>query len=358
MKLIDLGWDSYFEKHYEQYRDLKYSPMRICRENRGKYKAFGESGEFDCEISGKFRFEAGQGGKPEFPAVGDWVAATVRGNEKKATIHALLPRKSVFSRKVAGEITDEQVAAANIDTVFIVTGLDLNFNLRRIERYLAMAWNSGAVPVVILNKSDICEDVGSRIYEVESIAPGVDIYAMSTMNNTGIESLSKYLQAGKTTAFLGSSGVGKSSIINSLLGGEILKVNEVSGFGSRGRHTTTHRELMLLPGGGIVIDTPGMRELQVWGDEEGLNQTFDDISSIASGCRFKDCSHENEPGCAVLEAVNNGILDPKRLESYKKLKKEFKYLADRETMKPGAIEKARNKTISKQVKKFFKDGLY
>jgi len=353
MRLIDLGWNSFFEDQFEQYKNQDYSPLRIIRENRGKYIACSEAGELVCEISGKYRFETD--GKANFPAVGDWVAGAVLPGEMKATIHALLSRKSVFSRKVAGQITDEQAVAANIDTIFIVVGLDLNYSLRRIERYLTMAWNSGAAPVIILNKSDLCPDAETRKGEVESIAIGVDICTLSAARNIGIEFLNKYIRPGLTVAFLGSSGVGKSTIINSLLGTDRLKVNTVSESGSRGRHTTTHRELILLPNGGIVVDTPGMRELQVWGDEEGLKQVFDDIEELASNCRFKNCSHENEPGCAILEAINNGTLDSGRLESFYKLKKEFSYLADRQTMKAGAIEKARWKKISKIQKIYSRD---
>lgn len=327
--------------------------MRIIRENREKYIAYGEAGELICEISGKYRFDTSS--KADFPAVGDWVAGTVRPAEMKATIHALISRKSVFSRKVAGQITDEQVVAANIDTIFIVTGLDLNYNLRRIERYLAMAWNSGATPVIILNKSDLCPEAEERKIEVESVAFGVDIHTMSAAQNIGMEFLGNYIKPGATVAFLGSSGVGKSTIINSLLGENKLNVNAVSELGSRGRHTTTHRELIVLPNGGIVIDTPGMRELQVWGDEEGLKHVFDDIEELALNCRFKNCGHENEPGCAILEAVNNGTLDPGRLKNFYKLKKEFSYLADRHTMKASAVEKARWKKISKIQKMYSKD---
>jgi ribosome biogenesis GTPase len=353
MQLIDLGWNSFFENYFEQYRNDNYSALRIVRENRERYIAYSEYGELLCEVSGKFRFDKGVNVK--FPTVGDWVVGTVRPEEKKATIHALLPRRTVFSRKVTGSITDEQVVAANIDTIFIVTGLDLNFNLRRIERYLTLAWNSGAIPVIILNKSDLCSETKTRQCEVESIAFGVDIYTLSATHNIGIELLDKYILKGKTVAFLGSSGVGKSTIINSLLGTNKQIVNEVSELGSRGRHTTTYRELILLPNGSIVIDTPGMRELQVWGDEEGLKHVFDDIEELALQCRFKDCSHENEPGCAIQEAVNDGTLDSDRLESYFKLKKEYSYLQERQNYTASAIEKTHWKAISKAIKNIKKE---
>ena len=351
--LQDLGWDPFFENNYEPIRQPGLSVMRIAWENREKYTAYGELGEYDCSLSGRFRYE--KENKGDFPAVGDWVAVSILPDEKKAVISAVLPRKSAFCRKVAGKVTGEQVVASNIDTVFIVMGLDLNFNLRRAERYLTMAWDSGALPVILLNKADICPETETRISEVEAVAPGVEVKALSAFANVGMDIFGQYTGKGKTLAFLGSSGVGKSTIINSLLGREHMKVNEVSGAGSRGRHTTTYRELIPLPGGGMVIDTPGMRELQVWGDEEALELVFDEIGELAVKCRFRDCAHESDPGCAVREALESGALSQKRFESYLKLKKEFVYLSKRAVMKPNALERSKWKEIRKRAKDFKKN---
>lgn len=335
MNLIELGWDPFFEQHFEQFKRQGLKPGRVAREHKQRYVVYGDRAELIAEVSGKIRHGANSRG--EFPAVGDWVAVSVRPNERKATIHAVLPRMSDFSRKAVlsggmpdtGGKTDEQVLAANVDTAFLVSGLDGDFNLRRIERYLAVAWDGGAEPVVLLNKSDLCADVEAHIKAAESCAFGVPIHPLSAVQNQGLDALNEYLGVGKTAVFLGSSGVGKSTLINSLLGIERLKVSAVRQSDGKGRHTTAAREMILLPTGGVVIDTPGMRELAAWGDDEGLKKTFDDIEQLAAQCRFRDCSHQHEPGCAVQEALERGTLDAGRMRSYSKLSKELKYLAIR-----------------------------
>lgn len=274
-----------------------------------------------------------------------------------ATIHAVLPRRSAFVRKAAGEVVEAQVAAANVDTVFLVSGLDGDFNLRRVERYLATAWDSGASPVILLNKADLRDDLPSVIVEVELVAAGVPVVAVSAATGRNMDVLQPYLVPRKTVALLGSSGVGKSTLINRLLGEERFRTSPVSDAEEgRGRHTTTTRELVRLPGGALLIDTPGMRELQLWTDDEGLGRPFKDIEDLAAQCRFDDCSHEQEPGCAVQAAVRDGTLDPRRLESYLKLRKEVRFLALKKDVKTRRQrEKAAGRQFAaklKEVKKY------
>jgi ribosome biogenesis GTPase len=339
MNLTELGWNELFDRHFEQFRNQGLVPGRVARQHRQRYLVYGEYGELEAEVSGRFRHAARS--RAEFPTVGDWVAVNGRPGEGKATICALLPRNSGFSRKAvlsggmpdSGGETDEQVLAANVDTVFLVSGLDHDFNLRRIERYLTVAWDSGALPVILLNKVDLCADVQVRIKEVESVAFDVTIHPISATKNDGLDALQEYLVNGKTVTLLGSSGVGKSTLVNSLLGAERLKVGPVRAGDSRGRHITACRQMILLPTGGIVIDTPGMRTLSIWGEEGGLKRTFDDIEELAVLCRFRDCRHEGEPGCAVQQALKDGALDVGRYRNYLKLQKELRHLAQRKDKK-------------------------
>jgi ribosome biogenesis GTPase len=261
-------------------------------------------------------------GAQALPTIGDWVALQLPAGEGEALLHAVLPRHSVLVRREAGSERDGQLIAANLDVVFLMAGQDEDFNPRRLERALALAWNSGAAPVVVLSKADLLDDVEARVREVEALAPGAPVLALSAHTGDGVDALLEWLPAGKTGVLLGSSGVGKSTLVNQLLGEERLATQAVREDDSRGRHTTTHRELFTLPGGGLLIDGPGMRELGLWGEDEGLDSAFADILALADGCRFADCEHQREPGCAVRAAVEEGTLEAARLGGYEKLRRE------------------------------------
>ncbi len=353
MDLNALGWHPFFSRPFDALDDDTLTPARVARQDRERYVVLAEEGAFLAQVSGKMRGAAGT--RADFPAVGDWVAVRARPDEGAATIHALLPRRSSFSRKVAGETTEEQIVAANVDTAFLVSGLDGDFNLRRIERYVTLAWNSGALPVIVLNKADLCDDPLARLDEVAAVAMGVDIHLVSAATGAGLDALQAYLRPGTTVAFLGSSGVGKSTLVNHLLGDERMQTGAVREDDSRGRHVTTHRELLTVPGGGLVIDTPGMRELQLWGDEDSLQGAFADVEALAVRCRFRDCSHDAEPGCAVGDALEAGTLEPARFHSYLKLKRELAYLARRQR-EAGAYEERKEKKelvrLLKQYRRF------
>lgn len=298
---------------------------RILAQEKGLYRLVYEAGELPAEVSGKLRFQARSA--IDLPAVGDFVWADCSRAGGPAVIHGILPRKSVFLRRSAGTAHTSQVVAANIDTVFLCMSLNHDFNLRRLERYLAVAWDSGAVPVIVLTKSDLCPDPAPQLRAVEECAMGVDILLTSALAEDGYQKLLPYLCPGKTVALLGSSGVGKSTLINRLLGQERLPTNGLRN-DDRGRHTTTRRELFLLPRGGLVIDTPGMRELGLWDAGEGLDRSFADIEDLAAQCRFRDCSHTKEPGCAVQAALEHGTLSQDRWLSYRKLAAENQYAED------------------------------
>ena len=345
LDLATLGWNPFFDQHFDGFRAQGLSPARIAREYRQSYLVLCEHGELSAQVSGKLHHSTLE--RSDLPAVGDWVAIRSRPQEGKATIHAVLPRRSKFSRKVAGALTEEQVVATNVDTVFLVSGLDSDFNVRRIERYLTLAWDSGASPVIVLNKADLCPDVDAHVTEVESIAFGVPIHPLSAKEKRGLDALHRHLGLGQTVALLGSSGVGKSTLINSLLGVERQRVGSVREFDGKGRHVTTHRELVLLPSGAVVIDNPGMRELQMWGGDEGLAETFDDIEETVARCRFSDCQHDGEPGCAVRVALEEGTLDQARFRSYLKLQREIRYVERRRDQKANLAEREKWKKLAK-----------
>jgi len=320
----------------------------VISEQRNYYRLLNEQGEVLAQVSGKMRFEATV--REDFPAVGDWVIISLHEGGERANIHGILPRQSKFARKTAGAETVEQIVAANINTVFLVNALNYDFNIRRMERYLTLAWDSGARPVIVLSKADLCDKVAARLLEVKEIALGVPVHVISNLTGEGLNELVTYLQVGQTVAMLGSSGAGKSSMLNYLYGENVQKVQAIRQGDDMGRHTTTTRELVVLPQGGLIIDTPGMRELQLWGSESGLQDSFGDVETLAKQCRFSDCQHEQEPDCAVQSALKSGIMDQARFDSYLKLKKELAYLSRKVNQAEALVEKVKWKKIHQMLK--------
>jgi len=343
--LTTFGWCEFFETNSRSYAGNGYSFGRVALEHKGFFRVYTQDGEVLGKISGKLRHDVVN--RSDLPAVGDWVVIRSRPEHGKVVIHAVLPRRTSFVRKIAGSRTEEQVVGANIDTVFLLTSLNQDFTLRRIERYLIVAWESGAKPIIILSKADLCDHVADAIIEVQAIARGVPIHAISIVTGSGLQEIAQYFQPGQTVALLGSSGVGKSTLINHLAGVDHLKVQSVRERDDRGRHTTTHRELVSLETGGLVLDTPGMRELQLWDGDESLELVFADIEVLAGHCFFGDCHHQDEPRCAVREALEAGTIDIGRYQSYAKLQKELKYQARRRDKLSAIVEKKRWKKLSR-----------
>src|SRR6185436_6273521 len=347
-------WDETWAAAFAPHAADGLIPARVAIEFNYIYRLYAESGELQAQQTGRLRHEAQS--REQLSAVGDWVAARPTAGEATATIEAILPRRTKFSRKVAGELTEEQVVAANVDTVFIVMGLDGDYNPRRLERYLLLTYESGARPVVILNKTDVAEHLAEDMDEIQALAVGIPVHAISAKEKTGIDVVTGYLGPGKTGALLGSSGVGKSTLVNGLLGEEKFKTRDVRASDSRGRHTTRHRHLILLPERrGLLVDTPGMRELQLWTQSEGSRETFDDILELAAGCHFTNCRHDNEPRCAVKLAVEEGRLAADRLAGFLKLQDEVQNLEDRKNVRAQIEEKRRGKSASQSLKKLYKD---
>ena len=343
--LTAFGWSESFEVSFQSYAERGYTCGRVTLEHRNLFRVYTQSGEVLAEISGKLRHEATS--RRDLPAVGDWVVIRAQPDGGRVMIHAVLPRRTSFARKIAGSRTEEQIVGANVDTVFLLTSLNQDFSLRRIERYLIIAWESGAHPIIILSKSDLCDRVADSINEVQSVARGVPIHAISVVTGIGLQDIRQYFRRGQTIALLGSSGVGKSTLVNHLAGVDLLKVQTVREGDDRGRHTTTHRELVLLPTGGLVLDTPGMRELQLWDGDASVQLVFDDIESLAGRCFFSDCQHQDEPRCAIREALTAGTIDAGRYQSYEKLQKELNYQARRKDKLSEIVERKKWKKLSR-----------
>lgn len=348
MKMIEYGWDEYYEKHWNKTASGNMYPARVIADYGQKLKVIAQTGEklvnrplskHDNEVQ---------------IAVGDWVALEDFDEDDTALIRFVLPRKTKFSRAAAGIEVKEQIVAANADMVFLMQSLNKDFNMRRLERYMIAAWDSGAVPVIILTKADCCENIAEKISMVYNTCPGVDVHSISCVTGEGIEDIRKYFAPGKTIALLGSSGVGKSTLVNTLAGKELLKTQAIREDDSKGRHTTTHRELILLPGGGLILDTPGMRSLALWEADTGMDAVFGDIEELIKLCRFHDCHHQNEPGCAVKEALRTGKLDMNRWKNWQKLQKEIKYIEGKKNVKTRLQEKQWAKQIAKLQKENYK----
>ncbi|HEY9881701.1 MAG TPA: ribosome small subunit-dependent GTPase A [Leptolyngbyaceae cyanobacterium] len=350
MNLTEFGWrcDSRIADAFSPFAEAGFVAARVALEHRGNYQLCTEYGEVPAVLPGQFRYQVQ--GPESYPAVGDWVVARLHDGASHATIHHVLPRQSQFVRKAAGLRTEAQVVAANVDTVFLMSGLDHDFNLRRIERSLVLTFESGASPVIVLNKADSCADLDGAMAAVALIALGVPLIAISALTGDGTGALASYLQPGQTVALIGSSGVGKSTLTNFFLGAAVQETQAVRADDQRGRHTTTYRHLLRLPSGALLIDTPGMRELQLWSGSDGLEATFSEIDELAEHCRFRDCQHGQEPGCAVQAAISSGDLDPARFHSYQKLQREQRYLAERQDGLASLNTKRRWKSIHKAMR--------
>lgn len=342
------GWNEFFEQQIEGEDKLVYG--RVIVDYGSQSVVLTEYGHVKAQISGKFRNTS-----EVKVVIGDWVGMTLMNHNEEGLIQEVLERKTEFSRKIAGNTMEKQVQGANFDTVFIVMALNNDFNVRKLERFVLAAWDTGATPVVILTKTDLCDDVTEKLLQAYEVVPGVEVYAISAITDQGIEPLEKYMIPGSTIALFGASGVGKSTLINTLAGEEVMKVDRVRHGDDRGTHTTTHREMIFLRNDVMMIDTPGMRELGLWDDGSGVEQTFSEVTALVHQCQFNDCQHGNEPGCAIKEALASGALDQARYESYLKLKKEAKFIERKSNQKLRKAEQDKWKKLNKSFKTRYKD---
>ena len=353
MDLRDLGWDDALRHQFEPWTTkADVQPGRVFIEFNYIFRVYIHGGEIEAVLAGRMKHRAAS--RSELPVVGDWVVVRSRPGDERGTIVAVLPRRSRFSRRMAGNVTDEQVLAANVNVTFIVMALDHDFSVRRLERYLLLARDSGAAPVVLLTKPDVGDDVQARVAEVQAIAAEAPVHVLNPRAGEGVEQVLHYLTRGRTGALLGSSGVGKTTLINRLLGSDARRTRDVRAADSKGRHTTTNRELVVLPNGGLLIDTPGMRELQLWDVGEAVRETFDDIDALAASCHFTDCAHRDEPRCAVKAAVEDGRLAADRLDSYLRLNTELAFLDRQQDERALLEEKRRGKLGAKAVRQALK----
>jgi ribosome biogenesis GTPase len=345
VNLKDLGWDAFFADAFAQYQDDGLIPARVAARHHGPCELLTERGRLGGMPAGRLNDD-------EMPVVGDWVAARPLDGERRTIIEAVLPRRSAFTRKEAWRRTVEQVVAANVDTMLLTTAFGADLNPRRIERYLTATWDSGADPVLVVNKLDDAIDASAELAEVEAVALGVPVLPMSATTGEGLEALEPYLVRGRTLAVVGSSGVGKTTLVNRLLGGGKLATAETSA-GGQGRHTTTRRDLFVLPGGGMLLDTPGMRELQLWAEEEALDSTFPEIAALAAACRFGDCAHDGEPGCAVWAGLDDGSLRVERYEAWRKLQRELRALEVRRDVRLRSQGKREARALERSMRRHY-----
>jgi ribosome biogenesis GTPase / thiamine phosphate phosphatase len=351
MTIEQLGWNAHCTQQFAAYANSGLTPARVSAQHRELYRVFAAEGELVANISGRMRQFAEDG---ELPAVGDWVGVVAQSNEKRATIHRVVERRTKLARRAPGRGIGEQVLAANVDTLFIVTALDHDFSVPRIERYITMALEGGVEPVVVLSKADACADVSDRVNTVRQSCVNVPVHAISAIAGTGINAIESHLCAGNTVAMLGSSGAGKSTLLNALLGRDVQATAPVRAEDSKGRHTTTHRQLFVLAGGALLLDTPGLREVQLWGSHDSLCGSFAEIAELAAGCRFGDCRHQQEPGCAVIAATSSGRLEPARLESFRKQQEELEYLRRQTDVRAAQEHKRAVKAIHRLQKQFYR----